>query len=88
MTYLLVSEELQLLCKDLHAVCTSQQQRVQLGVASSICQDGNSMSEDVHMRLTAIAAMHEAQNARQTLSFCNDQRSFSHQKRCRNAVVD
>ena len=87
LTHLLVSEQLQLLCKDRHTICTGQQQRVQRGVASSICQDGNSMLEDVHMRLTAIAAMHEVQDALQTLSFCNDQRRLSYQKRFCDAVV-
>lgn len=71
--YLLVSKHLQLLCKDLYTVQRCQQRSVQLWVSSQMGQNGYSVPQEVHMRLTAIAATYKTQRAVNATPLCSMQ---------------
>lgn len=77
-TDLSISEHLQLLCKDLHAVWGCQQGLVQLLVPSNMGQDGISMSQDIHMGLATVATPHALNNISNASCFCMTATSVQH----------
>ena len=75
-TDLFVPEQLQLLSKNLHTVCSGQQRMMQLLVPSHVSQNSIGMSQKVHMGLAAVATMHASDDVPNASCFCTQMTTY------------